>query len=98
MQYYIYQNLSTDTLFLLQTEEEFLDALTQGFPDDSVEGDEGDEEELDSDESEEGRDEDHGEKSQNGGGRSQSPHLPGERRADVASMVSALQQEGEMFS
>ncbi|TNM89036.1 hypothetical protein fugu_005290 [Takifugu bimaculatus] len=47
------------------TEEEFLDALTQGFPDDS-----------------------------NGGRRSQSLHLPVERRVDVASVVSDLQLEG----
>lgn len=80
-------------LFLLQTEEEFLEALTEGFPDESVEGDE---EEDESDESEEERDEEQGEKSQNGG-RRQSLPLPLERRVVVASMASALQQEGETF-
>lgn len=55
----------------------------------------GDEKEDESDESEEG-DEEQGEKSQKGG-RRQSLHLPVERRVDVASMVSALQQEGETF-
>lgn len=56
----------------------------------------GDEEEDESDESEEERDEEQGEKSQNGG-RRQSLPLPVERRVDVASTVSALQQEGETF-
>lgn len=56
----------------------------------------GDEEEHESDESEEERDEEQGEKSHNGG-RRQSLHLPVERRVDVASMVSALQQEGQTF-
>lgn len=79
---------------LLQTEEEFLDALTKGFPDESVDGDE---EEDDSDESEEEEgDEEQGERSQNGG-RRQSLHLPVEGRVNVAPMVSALQQEGETF-
>lgn len=80
-------------LFLLQTEEEFLEALTEGFPDESVDGDE---EEDESDESEEETDEEQEEKSQNGG-RHQSLHLPVERRVVVASMASALQQEGETF-
>lgn len=75
---------------MLQTEEEFLDALTEGFPDGSV-GE--DEEEDESDESEEERDEEQ-EQSHNGG-RRRSLQLPAGRRVDVASMVSALQQEGE---
>lgn len=81
--------------FLLQTEEEFLDALTKGFPDESVDGDE---EEDDSDESEveEERDEEQGERPQNGG-RRQSLHLPVEGRVNVAPMVSGLQEEGETF-
>lgn len=79
-----------NTPFLVQTEEDFLDALTQGFPDDSVQGDE-----EESDESEEEREEEQAEKSQNGGRRSQSLHLPVEMGVDVASMVSDLQLEGE---
>lgn len=54
----------------------------------------GDDEEVESDESEDERDKEQGQKSQNGG-RCQSLPLPVERRVDVASMVSALQQEGE---
>lgn len=84
------------TLCLPQTEEEFLVGLTQGFPDDPVDGDDEDEGEDESEESEEEMDEEREkEKSQNGGRRSQSLHSPVEMRADVGSMVSALQQEGE---
>lgn len=82
-----------NTPFLVQTEEEFLNALTQGFPDDFVQGNE---EEDESDDSEEEREEEQGEKSPNGGRRSQSLHLP--EGVDVASMVSDLQLEGETFS
>lgn len=57
----------------------------------------GDEEEDESDESEEEREEKQGENSENGGRRSQSLHLPVERRVDVASIVSGLQLEGEIY-
>lgn len=53
---------------------------------------------MEEDESEESEEEADGErenKSENGGRRSQSLHSPVERRADLGSMVSALQQEGE---
>eukprot|EP00066_Takifugu_rubripes_P022734 XP_011612000.1 PREDICTED: protein timeless homolog [Takifugu rubripes] len=77
------------------TEEEFLDALTQDFPDDSVHGDEDEEEdEFESDESEEEGEEKQGGNSENGGRSRQSLHLPVERRVDVASVVSDLQLEG----
>lgn len=84
------------TLFLSQTEEEFLVGLTQGFPDEPVDRDDEDEGEDESEESEEEEDEEQErENSQNGGRRSQSLHSPVERRADVGTMVYALQQEGE---
>ncbi|XP_070758928.1 protein timeless homolog isoform X2 [Enoplosus armatus] len=81
------------------TEEEFLEGLTQGFPEDPVDRDdedvEGDEsEESEEEEDEEQDEEEEREKSQNGGRRSQSLHSPVERRADVGAMVYALQQEG----
>lgn len=80
----------------LKTEEEFLEGLTQGFPDESMDRDDEDEGEDESEESEEETDgEREADKSQNGGRRNQSLHSPVERRADVGSMVSALQQEGE---
>lgn len=58
--------------------------------------DEEDEEEDESDETEEEREEQE-EISQNGGRGIRSLQLPVERRVDVTSMVSALQQEGETF-
>ncbi|KAM9361460.1 protein timeless homolog [Symphorus nematophorus] len=78
------------------TEEEFLESLTQGFPDEPMDGDDEDEgEEDESEESEEEDDEEQErEKSQNGGRRSESLHSLAERRPDVGSMVYALQQEG----
>ncbi|XP_070815087.1 protein timeless homolog [Chaetodon trifascialis] len=81
------------------TEEEFLEGLTQDFPDDSVDRDDEDEGEDESEESEEEEgEEQEREKSQNGGRRSQSLsqslHSPVERRADIGAMVRALQQEG----
>uniref|UniRef100_A0A671YG73 Timeless circadian clock n=1 Tax=Sparus aurata TaxID=8175 RepID=A0A671YG73_SPAAU len=82
------------------TEEEFLEELTQGFPDNPVDRDDEEEGEDESDESEEDEEEEEEEeeqereKSQNRGRRSQSLHFPVERRADVGSMVYALQQEG----
>lgn len=87
------------TLFLSQTEEEFLEGLTQGFPDNPVDRDDEEEGEDESDESEEDEEEEEEEeqereKSQNRGRRNQSLHSPVERRADVGSMVYALQQEG----
>lgn len=81
----------------MQTEEEFLDSLTQGFPDDPEDRD--DENEDESEESEEEEDEEpQRDKSQNGGRRGQSLHSPVEKRADVGTMVYALQQEGEIIS
>lgn len=80
----------------LKTEEEFLEGLTQGFPDDSLGRDDEDEGEDESEESEEETDgEREADRSQNGGRRSQSLQSPVERRADLGSLVSALQQEGE---
>ncbi|XP_049444024.1 protein timeless homolog [Epinephelus fuscoguttatus] len=77
------------------TEEEFLEGLTQGLPDDPDDRDDEDEGEDESEESEEEEDEQQeGETSQNGGRRRQSLHSTGERRRDVGSMVYALQQEG----
>ncbi|KAG7218479.1 hypothetical protein INR49_009356 [Caranx melampygus] len=71
-----------------QTEEEFLAGLTQEFPDDSVDRDD---EEDESEESEEEEDEGYErEESQNGVRSSHSV----ERRADIVTMVTALQQEG----
>lgn len=83
--------------FLSQTEEEFLEGLTQGLPDNPVNRDDEEEGEDESDESEEYEEEEEEqerEKSQNRGRRSQSLHFPVERRAYVSSMVYALQQEG----
>ncbi|KAM3621383.1 uncharacterized protein V6R79_010566 [Siganus canaliculatus] len=75
------------------TEEEFLEGLTQDFPEDVVDGDEAEEENDESEESEEEEEdeEQERERSQNGGGKSLSS--PAERRADVDAMVFALQQE-----
>ncbi|XP_038553414.1 protein timeless homolog [Micropterus salmoides] len=73
------------------TEEEFLEGLTQDFPDDPVDRD--DEDDDGSEESEEEEEQERG-LSQNGGRRSQSLHFPAERREDVVSMVYAVQQEG----
>uniref|UniRef100_A0A8C4EBT3 Timeless circadian clock n=1 Tax=Dicentrarchus labrax TaxID=13489 RepID=A0A8C4EBT3_DICLA len=75
------------------TEEEFLEGLTQGYPDDSVDRDDEDEGDDECEESEEEEDQEQ-EKSQNGGRRSQGLHSPVERRADVGTMVLSLQQEG----
>ncbi|XP_044073167.1 protein timeless homolog isoform X2 [Siniperca chuatsi] len=76
------------------TEEAFLEGLTQGFPDDTVDRDDEDEEDESVESEEEEDEEQEREKSQNGGRRSQSLHSPVERRADVGTMVYALQQEG----
>ncbi|XP_070701578.1 protein timeless homolog [Pempheris klunzingeri] len=77
------------------TEEEFLEGLTQSFPDDPEDRDDENEAEDESEESEEEEDEEQErEKSQNGGRRSQSLRSPVERRADVGTTVYALQQEG----
>ncbi|TKS71507.1 Protein timeless -like protein [Collichthys lucidus] len=74
------------------TEEEFLEGLTQEFPDDPVDRDEDEDE---SDESEEEEDEEQEQaNSQNRGRRSQSLNSSVEGRPDVGSMVYALQQEG----
>uniref|UniRef100_UPI0037E7CBCE protein timeless homolog isoform X1 n=1 Tax=Semicossyphus pulcher TaxID=241346 RepID=UPI0037E7CBCE len=76
------------------TEEEFLEGLTQGFQDDPVDRDDEDGGEDESDASEEEDEEEEREKSQSGGRRSQSLQSPVEKRADVGTMVWALQQEG----
>ncbi|XP_074536589.1 protein timeless homolog [Halichoeres trimaculatus] len=75
------------------TEEEFLESLTQGFPDDPVDRD--DEDDVESDESDEEEDDEEEEKenSQNRK-RSRSQDSPVNKRADVGTMVWALQQEG----
>ncbi|XP_033995329.1 protein timeless homolog [Trematomus bernacchii] len=70
------------------TEEDFLDELTQGFPDDPVDRD--DEEEDESEESEEDEEQDR----ENRGRKSQSLNSSVERRPDVGNMVNTLQQEG----
>uniref|UniRef100_A0A3Q3VI65 Timeless circadian clock n=1 Tax=Mola mola TaxID=94237 RepID=A0A3Q3VI65_MOLML len=75
------------------TEEEFLEGLTQGFSDE--ERDDEDEDKDESEESEEEGDEmQEMEISQTGGRRSTNLQSPVERRADVCSMVYALQKEG----
>ncbi|XP_040890183.1 protein timeless homolog [Toxotes jaculatrix] len=76
------------------TEEEFLAGLTQGSPDDSVDRDDEEDGEDESEESEEEDEEQEREESQNGLRRSQSTHSRVERRADVGTMVNALQQQG----
>ncbi|KAM6927188.1 protein timeless homolog [Xenentodon cancila] len=74
------------------TEEEFLAELTQGLPDDSVDGDDGEDESESEDSGED--EEQEREKTQNVGQSSQMFHVPVERRANVGSMVSALRREG----
>uniref|UniRef100_A0A3B4WML2 Timeless circadian clock n=1 Tax=Seriola lalandi dorsalis TaxID=1841481 RepID=A0A3B4WML2_SERLL len=77
------------------TEEEFLVGLTQGSPDDSMDRDDEEDGEDESEESDEEEDEEHErEESQNSARRSQSMNSTVERRADVGTMVNALQQEG----
>ncbi|XP_029288140.1 protein timeless homolog isoform X2 [Cottoperca gobio] len=74
------------------TEEDFLEELTQGFPDDRD-----DDEEEGEDKSEVSEEEEDGEqekeRSQNEGRQRQSLRSTEERRPDVGSMVCALQQE-----
>lgn len=85
--------------FLPQTEEEFLNELTQGLPDDSSDrDDDDDDEDVRDDESEDSEEEgeQEKEKSQNVEKRSQNFHLTVERRADLSSMVKRLHQEGEV--
>ncbi|XP_041639301.1 protein timeless homolog [Cheilinus undulatus] len=80
------------------TEEEFLESLTQGFPDDHMDRDDEDGPEDESDESEEEEEEEEvgeeREKSKNGKRWSQSSHSPVEKSVDIGAMVWALQQEG----
>ncbi|XP_031707540.1 protein timeless homolog [Anarrhichthys ocellatus] len=71
------------------TEEEFLDGLTQGLPDDPDDRDEEDE----SEESDEEEDQEQERETQNGKRRIQSPPSPVARRPDVGPMVYALWQE-----
>lgn len=83
---------------LPQTEEEFLEGLTQGFPDDPVDREEEDEEEDEEEESEEEEEEyEEREKENSLNGERSRQNVPSqlESRADVVSMVFALQQEGE---
>lgn len=81
-------------VFLPQTEEEFLENLTQGFAEDPVDGeDEDDEAEEDDEDEDEEHEEQEKEKSLNGS--SQSLSSPQGSRADIAPMVFALQQEGK---
>lgn len=81
-------------LSLPQTEDEFLEGLTQGFTDDPGDRDDEDEEDDESEEREV-EEEQERETSQNGGRSSQSLRSTVERRPDVGAMVYALQQEGE---
>ncbi|XP_068171410.1 protein timeless homolog isoform X2 [Antennarius striatus] len=74
------------------TEEEFLEGLTQDFPDEAEDRYDKDEEEDEFEESEE--EEQNRAKPQNRGMRRESVLSPVERRADLDSMVNALQQEG----
>uniref|UniRef100_A0A4W6EZJ7 Timeless circadian clock n=1 Tax=Lates calcarifer TaxID=8187 RepID=A0A4W6EZJ7_LATCA len=77
------------------TEEEFLAELTQGSPDDSMDRDDEEDGEDESEESEAEEDEEQEKgESQNGIRRSQGMHSTVKRRADVGTMVNALQQEG----
>ncbi|KAF7659770.1 hypothetical protein LDENG_00293260 [Lucifuga dentata] len=75
------------------TEEEFLAGLTESFTDDAMGRDDEEEEAEESEESEEEEEEQEREQSQNGRS-SQSARSTVERRADVSTMVLALQQEG----
>ncbi|KAM4740614.1 protein timeless homolog [Anableps anableps] len=74
------------------TEEDFLAELTQGLPDDSADQDDEDERDDESEDSEEDGNE--REIPQPVRKRSQNFNLTAERRADIRSMVKALQQEG----
>uniref|UniRef100_A0A3Q2P483 Timeless circadian clock n=1 Tax=Fundulus heteroclitus TaxID=8078 RepID=A0A3Q2P483_FUNHE len=74
------------------TEEEFLTGVTQGFPDDSVDQDDEDEEDVESEDSEEDGNE--RETPQPVRRRSQNFNLTAERRADISTMVNALQRDG----
>nr|XP_015815187.2 protein timeless homolog [Nothobranchius furzeri]XP_015815188.2 protein timeless homolog [Nothobranchius furzeri] len=71
------------------TEEDFLAEITQGLPDSSVDGDEREDESEDSEEGDQER-----EKYQRGGKRSENVQLTGEKRAEISTMVNALQREG----
>lgn len=93
--YSLRNDVSTLLHSLPQTEDEFLDGLTQGSPEDPGDRDDEDEEEEGESEDDEEDEEQERETSQNGGRRSQSLHSTAERRPDVGNMVYALQQEGE---
>ncbi|XP_075967143.1 protein timeless homolog [Anarhichas minor] len=77
------------------TEEEFLDGLTQGLPDDPDDrDDDDDDEDKEEDESEESdEDQEQERETQNGKRRIQSPPSPVARRPDVGPVVYALRQE-----
>lgn len=79
-----------------QTEEEFLENLSQGFTEDPVDEEEEDDEAEEDYEDEEEDEEREKEISLNGS--SQSLTSPLEGRADIASMVFALQQEGKIHT
>lgn len=80
-----------------QTEEEFLENLTQGFTEDPSDREEEDDEAEEDYEDDDDDDEEHEEREKENSlnGSSQSLSSPLEGRADIASMVFALQQEGK---
>lgn len=78
----------------MQTEEDFLAELTQGLADEAADEDDEDETEDESADSEE--DENEREIPQPVRKRRQDFNLTAERRADIRSMVKALQQEGKI--
>lgn len=82
-------------VFLPQTEEEFLENLTQDFAEDPVDEEEEDEAEEDSEDEEEEEEYEEREKEHSRNGSSKTVSSPLESRADISSMVFALQQEGE---
>lgn len=84
--------------FLLQTEEEFLAGLTQDLQDDPLDRDDDDDDDESDDESDDGEEagDQEREKSQNVEKRSPNFPLTIKSRADIGSMVNALQQEGKI--
>lgn len=78
-----------------QTEEEFLENLTQGFTEEPVDGDEEDDEPEDDDEDDDGEEFEDQEKENSLNISSQSLSSPLVDRAGIAPMVFALKQEGK---
>lgn len=91
---FFYNNLYN----MSQTEEEFLADLTQSFPDDSVDEEEEEEDDDESGEREEEENEEQGRKELQNSIRRKSFHSTTVRRADIATMVNALQREGGTHS